>query len=316
MTGRVVVLASVNVDTTVYVDDFATPGETIAARDLAVTLGGKGTNQAVAARRAGGEVDLAARVGADANGELAIQTLGRLGLGLDGVDRVADAATGIALITVARSGENTVIVAGGANHTWTADSIEALRPRVARADLALTQGEVPPGAVDAFAVLAASAGTRFALNLAPVVEVADATLALADPLIVNEHEARAIGIGRAVPRDAGRDAWLAAAGEAVTAGRARSVVVTLGSAGAVAASHDGELATVAAPRVEAVDTTGAGDGFTGTLVAFLAEGYALAAAVRLAVAAASLAVLGRGTVGSYAPRERVLAAAAALEEQA
>lgn len=316
MSAGVVVLGSLNVDTTAYVDGFPQPGETVAAHGLGVALGGKGTNQAVAARRAGADVDLAARIGADANGDLALASLERLAVPLGGVERVTDASTGVALITVARSGENTVVVAGAANHTWTEGAVVALRARVERAAVALTQGEVPTEAVDAFARVALEAGTRFVLNLAPVIAVGGATLAVADPLVVNEHEARAVGIGPEPTTAASADAWLDAAAAAVAAGVARSVVVTLGAAGAVAVSREGERVTVRAPRVEAVDTTGAGDGFTGTLAAFLAEGRPLAGAVRLAVAAASLAVRARGTVDSYASRERVLAAADALEASA
>ena len=129
---------------------------------------------------------------------------------------------------------------------------------------------------------------------------------LADPLVVNEHEARAVGID-ADATGGSLDAWREAAASAVDR-VARSVVVTLGSAGAVAASRDGSWAAPA-PTVEAVDTTGAGDGFTGALAAFLAEGRALEEALRIAVAAGALAVQARGTVDSYATRDAVLGAA-------
>ncbi|WP_350348633.1 ribokinase [Agromyces sp. G08B096] len=316
MSGRVVVIGSLNVDATAYVADFAAPGETITAHGFQLALGGKGANQAVAAHAAGGRVELIARVGDDANGALALTTLGRLGLETAGVQRATDAATGVALITVAASGENTVVVAGGANLDWTAAELDALAERIGAADAVLTQGELPVPAIDRIAELAAAAGTRFVLNLAPPVAVASATLAIADPLIVNEHEARTVGI--AAGDSPGLDAWLHAAELAVSRGLARSIVVTLGAAGAIAVSGaDGRAGdvrlAVAAPTVVAVDTTGAGDGFTGTLTAFLAEGRGLPDAVRHAVAAASLAVQARGTVDSYAPRERVIDAAATLQ---
>ena len=149
------------------------------------------------------------------------------------------------------------------------------------------------------------------LNLAPPVAVSPVTLAGCDPLVVNEHEARAVGIGADVPAEASLETWMSPAAAAV-GGLARSIVITLGAAGAVAASADGTWA-VPAPQVVAVDSTGAGDGFTGTLAAFLAEGRPLDEAVRIAVAAGSLAVQARGTVDSYAPRDAVLAAAGLTE---
>lgn len=145
------------------------------------------------------------------------------------------------------------------------------------------------------------------LNLAPPTPVSAATLGAADPLVLNEHEARAVGIGTDAPAGATLDAWRVVAASAA-GGIARSVVVTLGAAGAVAADTTGSWVT-AAPRVTAVDTTGAGDGFTGTLAACIAEGRSLPEALGIAVAAGALAVQTRGTVDSYAPRAVVLAAA-------
>ncbi|WP_127794789.1 ribokinase [Agromyces sp. LHK192] len=321
MSSRVVVFGSLNVDATCYVDAFARPGETISASGFRLALGGKGTNQAVAAHVAGAEVDLLARIGDDANGALATETLERLGLSTRHLERIPDAPTGVALITVTASGENTVVVAGGANLDWTAADVELRGDRLAGADIVLTQGELPAEVVDRVAAAAAEAGIRFVLNLAPPVPVAASTLALADPLVVNEHEARQVGIG---PHLDGTDAdaddlvdgaeldvWREATAAAVRSGLARSLVVTLGAAGAVAATET-ETVAVTAPTVQAVDTTGAGDGFTGTLAAFLAEGRGLDDAVRIAVAAASLAVQHPGTVDAYASRERVLEASDAV----
>ncbi|MRG59206.1 ribokinase [Agromyces sp. CFH 90414] len=319
MSARVVVVGSLNVDATCYVDDFPAPGQTIAATGFQLALGGKGANQAVAAHVAGADVALLARVGDDANGALALATLERLGLPTAGIRTTTDAPTGVALITVAASGENTVVVAGGANLGWTIEAVDARRAHLADAAVVLTQGELPVVAIERCAALAHEVGARFVLNLAPPVGVGAATVALADPLVVNEHEAKALGIGRDLAADAALGRWLEAAVDAVAAGTARSVVVTLGAAGAVAAggagTHDASARpgiAVSAPRVRAVDTTGAGDGFTGTLAAFLAEGRSLHESVRLAVAAASLAVQRRGTVDSYASRDRVIEASAAL----
>lgn len=304
--GAVVVFGSLNVDSTSYVEAFPAPGETILSHGFQIALGGKGSNQAVAAHVAGASVELVARVGADATGDFAIATLERFGLPTAAIAREADAPTGVAQITVADSGENTIIVTGGANLALTPAVVEAEQARIAAAALVLTQSELPIATIERLAVAAGEAGVRFVLNLAPPAPLSAVTLAAADPLVVNEHEARAIGIGTDVP-GATIGEWREVAAS-VVGDIARSVVVTLGAAGAVAASADGSW-TAEAPRVTAVDTTGAGDGFTGTLAAFLAEGRPLEEALRIAVAAGALAVQARGTVDSYAPREAVLRAA-------
>lgn len=326
MTGRVLVLGSLNVDSTSYVADFPAPGETIPSTGYAVALGGKGTNQAVAAHLAGASVDLVARVGTDAAATFALETVRGFGLDLDAIDSVPDAATGVAQITVASSGENTVIVSAGANAFVTAAAVEQHRWDVAAADVALTQGELPVDAVERLAMLSSEVGTRFVLNLAPPVQISAAALAVCDPLVVNQHEAVALGIGDS--ETAGLAAWRAVA-ESVAGRLCRSVVITLGAEGAVSAagsesasvvdvdadadsdSADTEVTSRSsqceAPRVTAVDSTGAGDCFTGTLAAFLSEGRSLGDAVAIAVAAGALSVTSRGTVGSYAGRVDLLA---------
>ncbi len=305
--ARVVVFGSLNVDSTSYVRSFPAPGETVLSHGFQVALGGKGSNQAVAAHVGGARVELVARIGEDASGDFAIATLERFGLPTAAITRHADAPTGVAQITVADSGENTIIVTGGANLAMTPAVVDAERARVADAAVVLTQGELPVATIDRLASVAAEAGARFVLNLAPPAAVAETTLAVADPLVLNELEARDVGIGADATAAATLEDWRGLAASAV--GRiARSVVITLGAGGAVAASSDGSW-TAAARRVEAVDTTGAGDGFTGTLAAFLAEGRTLGDALRIAVAAGTLAVQARGTVDSYASREAVLRAA-------
>ena len=309
--GRVVVIGSLNVDSTSYVDAFPAPGETILARDFQVALGGKGANQAVAAHVAGAPVEFVACIGDDASGAYAQGVLERLGLPIAALRRIPDASTGVAQITVAESGENTIIVAGGANLALTPALIDAARDRVAAASVVLTQGELAVATIEHLARVSSELGTRFVLNLAPPAAVSAATLAVADPLVLNEHEARAVGIGTDAPAGATLDEWRVLAASAA-GGIARSVVVTLGAVGAVAADPTGSW-TAAAPQVIAVDTTGAGDGFTGTLAAFLAEGRPLPEALGIAVAAGTLAVQARGTVDSYASRAEVLAAAGAAD---
>ncbi|GLK26745.1 ribokinase [Agromyces luteolus] len=305
--SRLVVLGSVNVDATSYVDAFPGPGETIHSRDHRVALGGKGANQAIAAHLCGADVEFVARLGDDAAADVARSAFARFGLATEAVATVAGTPTGVAQITVAASGENTIVVTAGANAAIDTVVVAAERDRIAAADLALTQGELPVAVIEAFADACDEVGTRFVLNLAPPVAVAAGAVAIADPLVVNVHEARAVGIGADLADDAPAAAWRDAAAS-VVGDLARSVVVTLGARGAVAAEADGAWA-VAAPEVDAVDTTGAGDAATGALAAMLAEGRALPDAVRVAVAAGAIAVRSRGTVDSYAGRAAVLALA-------
>ena len=304
--GRVVVFGSVNVDVTSYVRAFPAPGETVHSHGFAIGLGGKGANQAVAAHLAGARVELVARLGDDPNATVALDVFDRFGLPVDLVERMPRAATGVAQITVADSGENTIVVTAGANELMSPELVLRELERIAAAGLVLTQGELPIATIELLAGECASRGIRFVLNLAPPAPIVASALAVCDPLVVNEHEARASGIGADVPDEATAEAWRVAAASAV-GGVARSIVVTLGAAGAVAASADGSW-IVPAPRVDAIDTTGAGDAATGTLAAMLAEGRPLPEALGVAVAAGALAVQGRGTVDSYASRERVLAA--------
>lgn len=308
----VVVFGSVNVDATSYVRDFPRPGETVHSSGFRVALGGKGANQAVAAHLAGARVDLVARVGDDANAEVARAAFDRFGLAADALVAVPHEPTGIAQITVAESGENTIVVTAGANAAFDAAAVRDEASRLVGAALALTQGELPAPAIEAAAAACEAAGTRFVLNLAPPVRIDPGALAVADPLVVNVHEARTLGVGATLDDEAPAEAWQDAAASVVGA-LARSIVVTLGDRGAVAADVTGAWA-VPAPRVAAVDTTGAGDAATGVLAAMLAEGRPLLDAVRVAVAAGALAVQRRGTVDSYAGRDEVLALADRMED--
>ena len=164
---RVVVVGSLNVDSTSYVESFPAPGQTIRSLGFRVALGGKGSNQAVAAQVVGASVDLVARIGADAAGEFALETLERFGLPTSAIGRDSVAPTGVAQITVADSGENTIIITGGANLELTPAVVDAERDRIVEASLVLTQGELPVPTIERVAGLAAGAGVRFVLNLAP-----------------------------------------------------------------------------------------------------------------------------------------------------
>jgi ribokinase len=297
--GDVLVVGSVNHDHFVLVDSLPSPGETVAARSSSDSLGGKGANQAVAASLAGAQVTFAGAVGDDASGVFARATFERYGVDHHAL-RVAERATGAAYITVDAAGENTIIVLPGANSSV---GPEVLNDAAGVAPaIVVTQGELPLPAIAAAARFASDRGARFLLNLAPVVDVPVDVFAQADPLIVNEHEAARI-LGGEAPSTP--DEALAVA--RLLGERARSVILTLGAAGAVIHSADAGTVHIpaATPPGLVVDTTGAGDAFVGVVAARLAAGDSLVAAGELAAVAAAISVSRHGTIDSYASAEEM-----------
>jgi ribokinase len=278
----VVVAGSVNADLVVRVDRRPAAGETVLGSDLATHPGGKGANQSVAAARLGGRVAFLGRAGTDGHGDLVREALRG-----DGVDIghliTTPGPTGVALITVDPEGDNSIIVSPGANARVTEQDVAAARPLFAAASVVSLQMEIPPAAVLAAARTAAEEGARVVLNLSPAAAVPDELLALCDPLVVNEHEAEFLGDTR--------PAGLLARG-------VRSVVITRGADGAVVADANG-VTEVPSPQVDVVDTTGAGDAFTGALCLRLAHGDDLATAARLAARVGAAAVRKAGAQSSF-----------------
>ncbi|NOW00690.1 ribokinase [Isoptericola chiayiensis] len=286
----IVVVGSVNADLVAPVPALPEPGETVLAESMTVLPGGKGANQAVAAARLGADVALVGAVGSDAFAEAALAGVRRDGVSLDAVD-VVPGPTGVALVVVGAEGENSIVVVRGANAAVGPAVVDRHRDLLAGADVVVVQGEIPVPGIEA-AVRAARG--RVLLNLAPVVDVAPDVLALADPLVVNGGEAERL------LSDAGRpiaDAPFAVVEELLALGP-RSVVLTMGGAGAVVAGADGPV-VVPSPRVAAVDTTGAGDAFAGALATRLAAGDDLVAAARTAVRAGAFSVVTPGAQPSF-----------------
>ncbi|MFI6638160.1 ribokinase [Streptomyces sp. NPDC050504] len=291
------VVGSANADLVVGVERRPAAGETVLGSDLAVHPGGKGANQAVAAARLGADTALLARVGDDAHGRLLTGSLRAAGVDVSGM-LTGGAPTGVALITVDPSGDNSIVVSPGANARLTPADVEAAGGLFARAGVVSVQLEIPPATVAAVA-RALRPGARLVLNPSPPAPLDAAVLAACDPLVVNEHEARVV-IGEGAGEEP--EEWAAA----LLALGPRSVVVTLGAGGALAA--DGERTVrVASPRVEAVDTTGAGDAFTAALAWRLGLGDDLVAAVRFAVRVGAAAVTRRGAQDSYPTRGELAA---------
>ncbi|MEU4801521.1 ribokinase [Actinosynnema sp. NPDC023587] len=283
----VLVLGSANADLVVPVPRRPGGGETVLGGDTSVLPGGKGANTAAAAGRLGCEVALVGAVGPDQYGELLVRSLGAAGVRTDLV-RTSDRPTGLAYITVTPDGENSIVVAPGANSDVSESDVDALSWD--GVTVLVCSLEVPLATVVHGIAVAASRGVRPVLNLSPVTGVPPATLALLDPLIVNEHEALELADSFEGLLDLGP----------------RSVVVTLGARGAAVVTSEG-VVEVPAPAVTPVDTTGAGDAFAGALAAGLAAGEPLVDAARYAARVAATSVTKPGAQPSYPGPEEVLA---------
>ncbi|MGI5341607.1 ribokinase [Streptomyces sp. CA-181903] len=290
----VLVIGSANADLTVRVDRRPGPGETVLGTDLVESAGGKGANQAAAAARLGARTALLAAIGDDAYGELLLDAQRAAGADTAHVRVLPETRTGTAMIVVGPDGDNTIIVSPGANSRLSPADVAVARPLVAAASVVSLQWEIPAETVRAAAALAVRTGTRVVLNPSPVPPELDRDLlAAADPLVVNEHEARHLS---GVPDQDDPAGWA----RALRDRGARSVVVTLGGAGALALDADAaDPVTVPGVPVRPVDTTGAGDAFTGALAARLAAGAPLVDAVRFAVRVGAAAVTKPGAQPSY-----------------
>jgi ribokinase len=264
--GRVVVVGSLNVDLVTHVERHPKPGETVRGCGLERLAGGKGANQAVAASAAGAAVVMVGCVGSDEAGSAYVARLLALGVDVTAIRVQPDCPTGHALITVDEVGENSIVVVAGANAAVAIEDLDVLRS-VGPGDVVLVQLEVPLTVVAAAVRRASARGARVVLNLAPYSALPPDIVALADPVVVNEHEALLLADSEALPA---------------------SLVVTFGAAGA---AWDGDRLTgpvVAGPEV--LDTTGAGDAFCGVLSAALVAGAGRREAMQAALASGADAV--------------------------
>ena len=276
---RIAVAGSINLDIVARAEHLPTPGETVGGASLGLYPGGKGANQALAARRLGAEVSMAGRVGADANAGPALALLTAGGVDLMRVAVDSDAATGVALIAVDAKGENQIVVAPGANETFTPDRLPDLS-----GDALILQLEVP---VETVVKAACDFDGFAAVNLAPAIPVPDRLLDRADLIIVNEGEAAFYG--------------------AVLNRSKAKIAITYGARGAAVFHAGQEVARAAAPSIQPVDTTGAGDTFVGALVVALMQGRGDADALAFACAAGACAALKQGAQTSFPGPDEVAA---------
>jgi ribokinase len=288
MSGRVIVVGSVNVDLVVATERLPGPGETVIGGRFAQHHGGKGGNQAVAAARLGATTSFIGAVGDDAYGPVARGALEAEGVDVRGLATLPGESTGVALIVVDAAGENSIAVAGGANAVLGSVQVRTAlrRLQLTPADVVLVGHEIRTGATHEALRFARLAGARTILNPAPAGGLARWTLGLADILTPNEGELAELVSG------AGRPSARAKRLLGEDPGR-RAVLVSLGAMGAVLLVGR-VVRNIAAPKVEVVDTVGAGDALNGALAAGLAAGLDLAEAARRAVVAASFAVTRAG----------------------
>jgi ribokinase len=289
------VVGSANADLVIGVERRPAAGETVLGSDLVVHPGGKGANQAVAAARLGARTALLARVGDDAHGRLLLDSQRAAGVDTAGV-LVGGAPTGVALITVDPSGDNSIVVSPGANGRLTPEDVQSAGNLLAISRVVSAQLEIPLETV-VEVVRNLAPGSRFVLNPSPPRALPAEVLAACDPLIVNEHEARVI-----VGTDLGDspEDWASA----LLALGPRSVVITLGARGALVASAEG-AARVPSVKVETVDTTGAGDAFTAALAWRLGLDEPLAEAAAYAARVGAAAVTRAGAQESFPTAEEV-----------
>jgi ribokinase len=305
MSGRVLVVGSVNVDLVVQGERLPLPGETVLGGTFTRFHGGKGGNQAVAAARLGVPVMLVAALGDDAFGAEARAALAREGVGTDVIVTLEHTATGVALILVDAKAENLIAVAPGANAGLTAAHVRQALGRLAphEGDVVIVTHEIPTAAAREALRIGRQGGAWTVLNPAPADGLDRTVLGLADVITPNRGElARLVAddgrrSGRAVSPTTDEPVKAARTLLETTAegpGAAKALLVSLGSSGAVLVRREGPSIDIKAPKVKAVDATGAGDALNGSLAAALATGLDLETAARRAVVAASISVTRAG----------------------
>jgi ribokinase len=295
--ARVFVFGSINTDLVVYVARLPKPGETVSGGTYASYPGGKGANQAVAAARAGAAVEMHGCLGDDLFGRERVASLEATGVSTRGVRLVSGTASGVAQIAVDAEGENTIVVAPGANERFTAEGIDLPRPPNGERWVSLFQNEVPQEATELLIVKAREAGHTVLWNLAPTMsrKPTDSTLRAVDYLICNRNELTAL---------VGREAGVEEDARIPLVWGVRDLIVTLGRNGSLWVSAKGTVRVPAFP-VDAVDTVGAGDCFCGVLAASLAEGSEIEPALHRSSAAAAISTTRRGAQTSMPGREEI-----------
>jgi ribokinase len=299
---RIAVIGSANVDLTTFADAFPRPGETIFGKSFHLGFGGKGANQAVAARSCGAEVVMVAKVGNDLFGEATVKNFASRGIDTSLVQIVDGVSSGVAPIFVEPNGQNRIIVVKGANDTLSPADVDAAEATLCSVDAVILQFEIPLDTIYHAVHFAKTHNIRCIVNPAPAQQADLVRLQNADYLIPNETEAEAIsGVSAKSPDEA------KACAAALLQSGFRRVVLTLAERGALLASSEG-MELISPFAVQPVDTTGAGDAFIGSFAVFLAEGLPEKSALSRANLYAAISTTRVGTQKSYPSREEFDAA--------
>ncbi len=296
--SRIAVIGSANIDLTTFTDEFPKPGETLFAPKFDLGFGGKGANQAVAARLCGAEVFMVARVGSDLFGPATIENFRKQGIDTTHVKQVEGLSSGVAPIFVERSGQNRILVVKGANDALKPADVDAAAETLKTADCIVLQFEIPVETVYYAVAFARQHSIRCIVNPAPAQPIDMARLNGLDYFVPNETEAEAI-TGLPVKTVDGAEQCAAK----LANGGIRNAIITLGAKGAMLAGSSGST-HVPPFEVKSVDSSGAGDAFIGSFAAFLGEGIPEMESIRRASLYAALSTTGVGTQKSFYDRSR------------
>lgn len=298
--GKILVVGSSNTDMVIKTNHFPAPGQTILGGTFLMNAGGKGANQAVAAARLGGIVTFVGKIGNDIFGKQAIQQLEDEGINVNFVAVDPENQSGVALITVDRKGENSIVVAPGSNGTLSPADFDKALAELDKSEFVLMQLEIPIPTVEYIARIAAQKQKKVVLNPAPAAGLTDELLQDLYLITPNETEAELLtGIKVTDEQSA-----LKAASHLHKKG-VEIVIITMGAAGAFLL-NDGKSEIIGAPKVEAVDTTAAGDTFNGALVVALSEGKSIQESIAFANQAASISVTRIGAQSSVPFRKEII----------
>jgi len=295
---RIAVVGSANIDLTTFANRFPKPGETIFGDNFDLGFGGKGANQAVAARLCGAEVFMVARVGSDLFGPATIENFRKQGIDPTHVRQVDGLSSGVAPIFVEPSGQNRILVVKGANDALKPVDVDEASDMLKSVDCIVLQFEIPLETVYYTVAFARKHGIRCIVNPAPAQPVDMSRLRDLDYFVPNESEAETITGGPVKTVDDARQC-----AEKLLSGGVRRVIITLGANGSLLAGRDGNE-HIAPFAVKTVDSTGAGDAFIGSFAVFLGEGIPEKEAVRRANLYAGLSTAGVGTQKSFYDRAR------------
>lgn len=296
---KIIVIGSCNTDMVIKTDRLPTPGETVLGGTFLMNAGGKGANQAVTAARQGGRVTFISKTGNDVFGKQSVELYNSEGINTDYIFSDAKNPSGVALITVDSHGENCIVVASGANGSLSAADIESARTEIESGSIVLMQLEIPIDTVEYAAELASNKGISVILNPAPARTLSEKLLKCLYVITPNEHEAEMLSGIKVTD-------WATAkkAADVISSKGVSNVVITMGSQGAFVKEQD-EYYTVEATKVTAVDTTAAGDSFSGAFCVGLAEGKSIKDSVKAATRVAAITVTRMGAQSSIPYRNEL-----------